>query len=118
MHGAAFALEQLLLALHPPAVARKMTIAAYHAVTGNRHGQAIGAARLGHGAKGAGRADALGNLGIAGSAALRNVAQRLPDTLLERGAAQVQGQVQAQGGRFDKTHHLGNQLFKTGVGAD
>src|SRR5450830_1662699 len=68
----AFALQQLPLAFYAPAVARQLTVAAHHAMAGNRHRQAVGSTGLGHGAKGFGCADTLGNLRIAGGAAQRN----------------------------------------------
>ncbi|MGT2492514.1 hypothetical protein ACU4GD_23215 [Cupriavidus basilensis] len=58
-----------------------------------------------------------GNLGRTGKAAGRNFPQRLPHALKRR-AADIQRQVQANGRRLDKTHHLRHQRLKTGIAAD
>ena len=47
-----------------------------------------------------------------------NLAQRLPDALLERGAAHVQRQIQAEPRRLDQADHLRHELFEAAVAAD
>ena len=84
----------------------------------DRHRQTVGAAGLCHGPDGFGRADPLGDLGIAGGAADRDFPQGLPDPLLKRGALHIQRQVQADRRRFDKTDHPGNQLLELLIGAN
>ena len=87
-------------------------------MAGNRHGQSVGAAGLGHGPDRFRRTDAPGELGIAHRLACRDLLQRTPDALLERGAAHVERQIESQAGGLHQTHHLGNQLLEPGVAAD
>jgi len=42
----------------------------------------------------------------------------LPDALLERGAAYIEGQLQADRGGFDKAHDLGDPRFVVCVASD
>ncbi|MNN52580.1 hypothetical protein D3C81_1672890 [compost metagenome] len=84
----------------------------------NRHGQAVCAAGLSHGANRFWRPDALSDIGVAGGAANGNLAQRLPDPLLKHCAAYIQRQVQAHRGRLDKPNDPGDQLLECRVGAD
>ena len=48
----------------------------------------------------------------------RDLAQRLPDALLEGGAAHVERQVEAERRRLDEAHDLGDQLLEIGIAAD
>ena len=59
------------------------------------------------------RADARGDLGVARGRSGRNLAQRLPDALLERRAAHVERQVEAERRRLDEADHLGDQSART-----
>jgi hypothetical protein len=61
----------------------------------DRHGQAVRATGLRHRANCFRRADALGDIGIAGGATGWNLAQGLPDPLLKRRTAYVERQVKA-----------------------
>ncbi|MNJ49794.1 hypothetical protein D3C77_450450 [compost metagenome] len=70
---------------------------------------------MGHSAYRFGRANALGNVGIAGGGSGRNRAQGLPHPFLKGGAAQVQRQVQADSWYFDQSHHARYQRFEFGV---
>ena len=59
-----------------------------------------------------GRADALRDLGVARGRARRDRAQRLPHALLERGAAHVERQIEAQRRRFDEADDLRDELLE------
>ena len=87
-------------------------------MAGNRHGQRIRGASSRDCAHGLRRTDAFGNIAIADGDANGNLSQRLPDTLLERGAAHIQRQVQTDPRRFDKAHHLRDQTLETGIAAN
>lgn len=82
------------------------------------HRQAVRATCLGHGAHRLRRTDALGDVGIAGGTAGGNLTQGLPDAFLERRAAYVQRQVEADGRGFNKPYNLGDQLLEIMVGTD
>ncbi len=62
--------------------------------------------------------DALGDVGIGRRRPRRNLAQRLPHALLERGPTHVEGEIETEGGRLDETDHLGHQLLEARVAAD
>ena len=62
-------------------------------------------------------ADALGDLTVARGLAGRNGAQRFPDPLLERSAAHVERQVEAEHGRFDDTRHPCHHRFERRIPA-
>src|SRR5207245_5327117 len=64
------------------------------------------------------RADARGDLRIRRRGAGGDLAQRLPHALLERGAAHVQRQVEAERGRLDEADHLRDQPLEVAVTAD
>lgn len=59
-----------------------------------------------------GGADCVGNLGIAGGLAGGDLAERLPDALLEGGSANVEREVEPEGRGFDETYDLGDGLFE------
>src|SRR4051794_7003007 len=92
------AVEQRALALDAPAIAREIAVGADHAMARDRDGERVGGAGLGDRADGAGRADLARDLGVARGLAGRDLAQRLPDSLLERGAADVERQRAAAAG--------------------
>lgn len=100
---------------HPP-IARETAVAAHHPMTGNRHGELVGAAGLCRCASGCRRADTLRDLGVTGCSARRDLRQRLPDPLLKCCALQVQRKIKPQARRFDKADHAGDQLLELPVG--
>ncbi len=75
-------------------------------MAGDRHGERIGGAGLGHGAHGLGPADRLGDLGVGRRCSRRDGAERLPDLLLEGGAANVERQVEALAWSLDEADDL------------
>lgn len=81
------------LALDPPSVAAGFTVAAHHAVTRNEHGDAVPGAGLGDGARGRWPADALGQLLVTAALTAGDATKLRPDTLLKRGAHNVERQV-------------------------
>src|SRR5262245_48749574 len=82
--GRPFLLEQRLLALDAPPVAGKAPVAPHHAMAGDGDREAVRRAGLRHGPRGLRRADPGSDLGVRGGLPCRDVAQRLPDALLER----------------------------------
>ena len=80
--------------------------------------QRVGGASPCHGPHRARRADACGDIGVARGPARGNVAQRLPDPLLEGRAAHVQRQGQAQARCFDEAHHLRHQRLEGRIATD
>src|SRR6185437_5970403 len=64
------------------------------------------------------RADALGDLAVAHRLADRDLSKGLPDALLERRAAQVERQVETDGGRLDEADDLGDQRLEHRIAAD
>ena len=59
-----------------------------------------------------------GDFGSSGRRAGRDLAQRLPDALLERRAADVEGQVEPERRRLDEADDAGHELLEAGVAAD
>src|SRR5579875_3458874 len=91
--GRALAGEQRAFLLDAPAIAAEPAVAAHDAVARHQHGKAVGGAGPGDGAHRPGRADRGGDLGIAGGAAGRDLAQCAPHPRLKRGAANVERQI-------------------------
>ena len=118
MGVAGFAGDEFAFAVDAPAVAGQRAVGAHDAVAGDGQGDGIGGASARHGAHGARRADAAGQLGIGNGRARRDVAQRLPYLALERRAAHVQGQVQPHGRIFHEAHHGGHPAFEFRIAAD
>src|SRR5690606_31944171 len=110
-----FPLQQLTLAVYAPAVARDLAVAPQHAMAGNGHGNAVGAAGSAHCSDCLGLAYAFCNVTIAYCIPGRDFTQSLPDALLKCRAAHIKRQVQAQRGCFDKANDLSNQLLEIGV---
>ena len=71
-----------------------------------------------HRAHGLRQADALRDLRVGHSRTGRDLAQRLPDALLEGGAAHIERQIETEGRRFDEADHLGHPLLEAFVPAD
>ena len=87
-------------------------------MTGDGHGDLVGGAGPGDGPNGGGFADSRRDFGIARGLARRDVAQRLPDTMLKRRAAHIERKREPALWRFDKADDLGDQFFEVGVSAD
>ena len=87
-------------------------------MAGDRNCQRVGRARLGHCSHCFRRADAAGNLAIARGRAGWDLLQRLPDSPLERGALDIERQVEAEPGSFHESDHLRHQLLELGIAAD
>jgi len=87
-------------------------------MTGDGDGEWIGRAGTRHRAHRFRRADGLRYIGIARGLARRDLTQGLPHALLERCAAYIKGQVEAQCGCFDKTNYLGDEPLKILVARD
>src|SRR3954453_17681093 len=87
-------------------------------MTGNDDGKIVRGASSCHGTYGSRRADPLRNLSIGPRGADRNLLQRLPDALLERSAANVQGKIQADARRLDETDYPSYQSLVVMIRAD
>src|SRR5690349_10062650 len=87
-------------------------------MTGNGEGDGIRCAGLRNGAHRLGRPDATRDLGIACGRAHRYRADRLPDTLLEGGATDVERKLNSVQRLLNEADDLGYALLETGVGAD
>src|SRR5205823_6995100 len=113
-----FALEEPTLALHAPAIARQAAVMTDDPMTGNRDRDRVRRARARHRADGLRRADTLRQLRIGRGAPGGDLAQCLPDALLECRAAHVQRQVEAQPGRLDEADDLRDESLELPVAAD
>src|SRR5690606_38068414 len=113
-----FTTQQDPLAFHPPAIAGQVAIAPHHPVAGNRHRERIGGAGTRHGADRARHADPLGHRRVAAGLADRNLLQRLPDPLLERGAPDIERQVHADAGVLHPADALRDDLLEVRVAPD
>src|SRR5215475_4026177 len=82
--------EQEPLAVEPAAVAGQAAVRADHAVAGHDQRHGVAAVRRSYRAGAVGAADLLGDLAIAAGLAVRDRQQRVPDVLLELGAAHVE----------------------------
>jgi hypothetical protein len=101
-----------------PSDSRQPAVLLHHPVAGNRHREGIGSARFRHFPGRARRTDPLCDFGIAGRPANGNVAQRMPDPLLERRAAHIERQIDSLSRRFDEVDDLGRQPLERLIGAD
>src|SRR5262249_39306588 len=110
--------EQGTLAFNSPAIAGERAVIPHDAVAGNSHRYCVGAAGLGHGAHSPGLADTASDLGIARCLADRDLAQHLPDALLEGRATHVERQVEADPRRLYEADHPGNELLEFAIIAD
>src|SRR2546422_11640592 len=86
--------EQSLLALDAPAIAAERAVGSDDPVTGDHQRRRVGRAGARHGPRGARPADRPGDLRVRAGAAVRDLAERFPHALLERGRADVEGQVE------------------------
>src|SRR5947209_909543 len=87
-----FPLQQRALALDAPAITGKRAVGAHDAVTRNGDGNSIRGAGPRHRAYRGRAADPFGDLAVARGSPGGDVAERLPDALLERGAAHIERQ--------------------------
>lgn len=108
------ALEEGLLSRDSPSIAGEAAIGAKNAMAWDGDGQGIGRASAGDRAGGAGRPDAMGDVGIAGGRTRGDGAESVPDALLERGAARIE-RIAEPGSRFlDETDHGAGLRSRTG----
>ncbi len=91
---AGLTLQQRALAFDTPAIPACAAIAAHDAMTWHRERDRIGCTGLCHRTRRTRRADARSDLRVGRRLAGAKAAQRLPDALLERGAGEVEGQVE------------------------
>ncbi len=87
-----FLFQQRALAIHAPAIAGQAAIVADNAVARNGNREGVRSVRLGYGPHRARGADTVCDVCVARSRARRNFVKRLPNTLLERIAANIQRQ--------------------------
>lgn len=110
-----FTIEERTFAFNAPAITGKAAVVAHNAMAGNGDGNGIGGTGTRDGPHGLWCTDPIRNVGVAGGAAGRNGLQCLPYALLESGAANIEGKVESDGGCFNKSDHLGDDVFKTQV---
>src|SRR5208282_6842508 len=109
--------KQLTLALDAPSIAGKVAVGPHHAVTRDRDRQRVGGAGLSDRAHGPRTADRFSDLGVSGRPTRRDGAERLPDPLLESGAADVKWKVQALAGRLHQADDLRDRPLERGLAA-
>ena len=110
--------QQGALAFHAPAIAGERAVGAHHAVAGDRDRDPVRRAGLSDRAHGLRPADAPRDLGIARGRSARDLAQRLPDALLERGAAHVERQIEPLRRRLDEADHPRDHPLEALIAAD
>ena len=87
----AFGFEELAFAVDAPAVAGEGAADADYSVAGDEERDAVEGAGAGYGAGGFGVAHFAGQLRVGFGVAAGNLAEGLPDTELEDGAAEIEG---------------------------
>ncbi len=87
-------------------------------MAGDGDGNAVGGAGTGDGAHGLRRADTFGELRVADSGASGDLAQGLPDALLEGGAADIKRESEAELGCFHEGDDLSDGLLKCLIAAE
>jgi hypothetical protein len=87
-------------------------------MAGNHHRDGVRSAGPCHRANRLRRPDPLGDVRVARRRTRGDLPQRLPDALLEGGAAHVEGKVEAERRRFHEADDLGDQLLEPRVAAD
>jgi len=87
-------------------------------MAGDGEGERVGGAGSGNGADGFGPTNALGDFGVAGGLAQGDFGERAPDTLLEGGAADVEGEIEGELRVFHEADDAGDDLLEIAVGAD
>ena len=101
--------------LDAPAIAGEVAVGAHHAMAGNRDRKRVGAAGLRDRAHSFRLTDRARNLLVGRRLAGRDGAQSHPHLLLERGAADVEGKIQALTRRLDETDHLRHHALEFGL---
>src|SRR6187397_799716 len=87
-------------------------------MTGNGDREVVRRARASDSAHRLRHPDAACDFGVGHGLADRNLLQRLPDALLESGAANVEREIQTDPRRLDETHNACNEALVVAVGAD
>ena len=87
-------------------------------MAGNGDGEIVRRARAGDGAHRLRRSDAPRDLGVGDRLADRNLLQRLPDTLLEGGAADVERKIQADPRRLNEADDPRDESLIVAIGAN
>ena len=91
-------IDQGLLALNTPRVARERSVVSHHPVTRYGDREVVCGAGAGNRAHGVGRTDPLRDFRVGGGSADRDLLERLPHPPLERSAADVKRQIEAEPG--------------------
>ena len=99
--------QELPLSLHAPLVARDLTVAAHDAMTGNDDRDAVAGARSGDRAAGLRLVRSPGHLGVRTTFAGWNFPQRVPDSTLELGAGEVEGDSMRRSVAWDRGRDRG-----------
>ena len=89
--------KQGALARGAPPIARQGAALAYDAVTRDGDGDGVGRAGAGDGTNSGRRADLPCKLAIGDAASRRDLAQRAPDTFLERSALDIERKIEPEG---------------------
>ena len=97
LSGAAFGGEDFLFAVEAPAVAGEAAVLGDGAVAWDGESNGVGGTGGGDGAGGGGRAERAGESGVAARLAAGDLLEGSPDTLLEGGGADVEGEGGGQG---------------------
>src|SRR5262245_8380629 len=113
-----FVIEKSPLAIDAPGIAGRRAIVANDTVAGDRDRESVGRTGSGHSTHRLRRTDAPRKLGIGHSRTDGNVPKRLPQTLLERRAAHIQGKIETNSRRFDEAHDPRYQDLVLAIGAD
>ena len=101
-----------------PGIAGRRAVIANDTVATDRDRESVGRTGSRHGTHRLRRADAPRKLGIGHGRTDGNVPKRLPQTLLERRAAHVQGKIETDPRRFDEAHDPRHQDLVLTIGAD
>src|SRR5215467_284934 len=113
-----FPVKQSTPAFDAPGISRERAVVADHAVAGNGDGEIVRGARSGDRTCRLRGSDAPRDLGIANRLADANFSQRLPNTLLEGGAADVKWKVEANRGCFDEADNARHLSLIVAIGAN
>src|SRR4051812_11257823 len=108
-------IEQQALAFHAPGVAGQRAVIPHNPMAGDRHREIVCGTGAGDGPNRLGRADPAGDLSVGNGVTDRDLLERLPNPLLERGATHIERQIETEIRRLDKADDARHQGFVVAV---
>ena len=116
--GRNFSVDQGLLALNPPRIARQRSVVPHHAVTRYGDREVVRGAGTGNRTYGSGRTNSLRDFCVGNCLADRDLLERLPHPPLEGSAADVKRQIETEPRGFDQADNARHKGFVVPVGSD